>query len=532
MITTAILEPALPALMKPLVDESLIRRDAGSLWLVPLLIVLVFTLKGLADYVSSVSSQIVAQRTISDLRHLLFSHQLDLSIAAHQKEVGGRMLTRISYDTAMVGEAVSSAWITIIRDSLVLIGLVSFLFLTAWQLALLILMIGPILAYAIRKINSRLRRSSELVQLWVARLSGLVQEAFLGVREIKIFGAKKVQCERFEVLNRGLLQEQIRVAKTQAINVPLVQILAATSVALVIYAASSLSQNNLLSPGEFVAFITAMSMTFEPIRRLTNVNASLQRGLAAAESIFSILDEPSEELGAASQHNANEALTNLKIKGFLEPPLIEFRDVSYKYPNRDTWALRNCTFNAQPSESVILVGASGSGKSTIINLLCGFAYPTLGSIVIDGHNIREIPTSILRNEIALVSQNVLLFDLSVAENLRISTPNASDEEIISALKAADAYDFVSELPQGLQTQLGGLGSRLSGGQRQRLSIARALLKKARILLLDEPTSALDSQSEAHVYDGLSALMKGKTTIIVSHTPEDIPNCHRIIKIDT
>ncbi len=530
MVISAALEPVLPALMQPLIDKSLIQRHDASLWQVPVFIVLAFVVKGVADYVANVASQTVAQKTIADLRALIFSHQLDLPIARHRTEEGGRMLSRITYDTSMVGEAVSTAWLTIIRDTLVLIGLLGFLFYTAWQLTLLVLLIAPILALAIRRINGRLRQSSERVQGWMGRVTGLVEEALLGLQEIKIFGAHASQAERFDQVNQGLRREQMRVVRVQAINVPLVQVLAACSVALVIYVASSLSRQDLLTPGEFVAFITAMSMIFEPVRRLTNVNATLQRGLAAAESIFALLDERGE-VGSNGGKAVDKVGTSVEASPAVLPaPAIEFESVFYRYPGSYEWSVKDFSLRIPSGQSVALVGPSGSGKSSLFHLLCGFDSPTQGRILIDQKSVDQIPLQDLRAQIALVGQQTLLFDLTVVENLRLAKPDATEFEIVEALKAADAWDFVSELPRGTDTPLGSLGNSLSGGQRQRLSIARAFLKNSPILLLDEATSALDRQSEASVLRGLKTLMQGKTTIVVSHSPERLLNIDRLVQL--
>lgn len=509
MICSAALEPVIPGLMEPLINKSLIEKNPTSLWQVPLFIFLAFTLKGLADYASSVASQYVAQRTIADLRQRVFSHQLDLPIEAHQKEDSGRMLTRVTYDTAMVGDAVSSAWLILIRDSLVLIGLIGFLFYTSWQLTLVILGAAPIVALLLRYASKRIRISSEKVQTWTGALSGFVNEALLGLKEVKIFRNQELQEGRFEQTNQSLRREQMRIIRVQSLNVPLVQVLAATTVSLVIFVASKMSARNLLTPGEFVAFITAMSMVFEPIRRLTNVNTVLQKGLAAAQSIFSVLDQQTE-----AGQSTSLATPLQRARG-----LIEFKNVSFSYPGQDSPAIANLSFSVSPSESVAVIGQSGSGKSTLLYLLARFAKPQSGQIFLDGRPINEWPLSELRHNISLVGQHVMLFDGSIRENIAMGRPNALEDEIISAAKAANAWEFISQLPERLDTPLGSLGSRLSGGQRQRIAIARAFLKDAPILLLDEATSALDRESESYVMSGLQELMKGRTTLIVSHNPE-------------
>jgi subfamily B ATP-binding cassette protein MsbA len=533
MVCSAALEPVLPALMQPLIDKSLIQKNAASMWQIPLFIVLAFVLKGLADYVSNVASQTVAQKTIADLRALVFAHQLDLPLSIHQREEGGRMLSRVTYDTSLVGEAVSSAWVTILRDSLVLLGLIGFLFYTAWQLALLVLLIAPALALSIRLINKRIRQSSEHVQTWMGRVTGLVQEGLSGLREIKIFGAHQEQGERFQDSNQALRREQMRVIRIQALNVPLVQVLAACSVAAVIFVASKLSNADLLTPGEFVAFITGMSMVFEPVRRLTNVNAVLQRGLVAAKSIFALLDEAGEVVQPArpgSQKGEDLPISMMHTAKLGSAPEIRFDGVTFRYANAEVDSVRDFSAVIASGSSAVIVGSSGAGKSTLLYLLCGFDRPANGKILIDGQDINRLDLRHLRRQISLVGQSAMLFDLTVRENLMLANPNAGQEELASALLLANADGFVRELPLGLDTRLGTLGDTLSGGQKQRLSIARALLKNAPILLLDEPTSALDRESEQGVLQGLQMLMKNRTTIIVSHSPERLLHVDQVISL--
>ena len=526
MVALGALEPLLASLMRPLIDESLIQKNADSLWQVPLLIVLVFTAKGVAEYVANVASQTLAQKVVADLRGLVFSHQIDLPLKRHAMEPGGRMLSRITYDTSAVGEAVSTAWVTIIRDTLILIGLLSFLFYTAWQLTLLVVAMAPILALIIRKASGKLRSSNIRLQGLVGRMSGLIEEALLGLKEIKIFQAQDQQANQFQTTNQDLRKEQMRVVRVQAINVPLVQVLAACSVALVIYVASKMSANNQLTPGEFVAFIAAVSMVFEPVRRLTNVNAVLQRGLAAAQSIFSILDEKGESGQAASRlTTASQPVSGSRLKGH-----IILSHVTYSYPNAELAALENLSLEILPQEVVAVIGPSGSGKSTLLYLLAGFDQPAAGSIIIDGNPLNQVPLQHLRQNIALVSQRVMLFDSTIGENIRMGRPNASDADVIQAAKAAHAWEFIQKLPQQLDTPLGSLGDRLSGGQRQRIAIARAFLKNAPILLLDEATSALDNESKNAVEIGLHLLIKGRTVLIVNHSLEQFVGVSRLINI--
>jgi subfamily B ATP-binding cassette protein MsbA len=529
VVVAAAMEPLMPALMKPLIDESLIAKDPTSIWAVPILLVIVVLFRGLADYLVTVSSQYLANRTVEDLRAVVFAKQLDLPVARHDAEEGGRMLTRITYDTQMVAEAVSNAWLVFLRDSLVILGLVGFLFYTAWELALLVFVSLPVLVIAIQRIGRRLRRSNTRLQESVGRLSGLIQEALMGLREIKIFGAQPSRRERFSGLNLSLRKEQMKVVRTSALAGPLVSLLTGFTVAVVIYLASFMTAQGKLTPGAFVSFITALAMIFGPMRRLVQVNAVLQRGLAAAEAIFGLLDEPVESLarrqaGDRQPSSSTAALTALpRFRG-----AVEFRTVSFRYPHQDRPAIDGLSFAVSPQEVVALVGPSGSGKSTVLYLLAGFAQPQKGQVMVDGQPLEEIDIRTLRHNIALVSQRVMLFDDTIRQNILLGRPEATDAQVIHAAQAAHAWPFIAALPQGLDTPLGSLGDRLSGGQRQRIAIARAFLKDAPILLLDEATSALDKDSEQAVLQGLNDLMAGRTVIMVSHAPERLTGVHRLI----
>lgn len=529
-LCTAALEPVLPALMQPLIDKSLIAKNPTALWQIPIFVVIAFSLKGLVEYVSNVASQYLAQSVMSDLRAAVFEQLMALPVARHDAEESGRMLSRVTFDISQMGEFIATGWLTTIRDSLVLVGLVGFLFYLSWPLALVTFAMAPVLAWSIRRAGSRLRHSNRVVQGLVGKLTGFIEEALLGLKEIKIFAAQAGQQKGLQRINQGLREEQMRLVRVQALNVPLVQVMAAASVAIVTYLAGKLSQENLLTPGEFVSFITAMSMVFEPVRRLTNLNAVLQRGLAAAESVFSLLDEPIEQMHGSyapitAQDRATEkrmsASTSVRVSGKLE-----FRDVSFSYPDRKV-LLRDFNLMVSPRESVALVGPSGVGKTTVFNLLAGFVNPISGAVLIDGQPLEYWGLQIVRQNIALVGQQTVLFDCSIAENVLMGRPNASMEELQEAVRAANLADFVESLPMGLDTPVGPLGSSLSGGQRQRIAIARAFLKDAPILLLDEATSALDKESEAAVLEGLQSLMAGRTVLYISHTPERLLHINRV-----
>ena len=518
MIAAASLEPVLPALLKPLVDESLIKKSHTAQWQVPLFLMLAFLAKGVAEYVASVSSQWIANKAITDLRQQVFRHQMHLPIPVHQAETGGRMLSRILYDIPQVGAALSNAWIIVIRDTMVIIGLTGYLVYTAWELTLVILAIAPIVAWLIRVASRKLRGSNREMQDTTGRMTGMVEETLNGVREIKLFGTHDHEDARFASVSEQLRQQTMRTVRVSAINVPLVQVLAAAAVATVIWTAGSLSAQDKLSPGEFVSFVTAMSMLFEPIRRLTNINAVIQRGLAGAQSIFELLDTPPEV------DSASASLPRAKGE-------LRFDDVSFRYPGQAELALQHFSLDVHPGQTVALVGASGSGKSTLINLIARFFEPGAGRILLDGTPLASLPLAHLRAQLGWVGQQVVLFDDTIAANIAYGRPDVSEADILAAARAAHALEFIDKLPQGLATRVGANGSQLSGGQRQRIAIARAFLRNAPILLLDEATSALDNESERAVKDALVELRKNRTVIVIAHRLSTIHDADKIVVME-
>ena len=518
MVAAASLEPVLPSLLKPLVDESLIKKSQTAQWQVPLFLMLAFLAKGVAEYAANVSSQWIANKAINDLRQQVFRHQMHLPIPVHQAEAGGRMLSRILYDIPQVGAALSNAWIIVVRDSLIIVGLTGYLIYTAWELTLVIVAIAPIVAWLIRVASRKLRGSNREMQETAGHLTGTVEETLGGVREIKLFGTHDHEDARFADISEKLRKQTMHTVRVSAINVPLVQVLAAAAVATVIWTATSLSAQDKLSPGEFVSFVTAMSMLFEPIRRLTNINAVIQRGLAGAQSIFELLDTPAEvDTATGSFPRATGAL--------------RFEHISFRYPGQTEYALRDFDLDIPPGQTIALVGASGSGKSTLVNLVARFYDIDEGRILLDGTPLSSLPLAHLRQQLGWVGQQVVLFDDSVAANIAYGRPDVPEAEIIKAARAAHAMEFIDKLPDGLATRVGANGSQLSGGQRQRIAIARAFLRDAPILLLDEATSALDNESERAVKDALIELRKNRTVIVIAHRLSTIRDADRIVVME-
>ena len=524
MVLAAGLEPVMPTLLKSLVDKSLIQKDPIAAWQLPLFLMLTFLGKGIAEYVTNVASQWVANKAVADLRQQVFHHQTALPLATHLAEPPGRMLSRLLYDIPQVGQALSTAWIIVIRDSLVIVGLTGYLIYTAWELTLLILAIAPVVAWIIRVASARLRTSNQDIQTITGRLTGMVDASLVGVKEIKIFGARDYEAARFAQVVDRLRKETMRAVRVSSVNVPLVQVLAAMAVSLVIYVASSLSANDRLSPGEFVAFVTAMSMLFEPIRRLTNVNATIQSGLAGAQSIYELLDSPPEP----EQPAGPTATLPAPPGGGSE---VRFEHVSFTYPGQPAPAVADLSLIVPPGHTVALVGGSGSGKTTAVSLLARFFNPEAGHILLDGAPIDALPLSALRAHIAMVGQQVVLFDDSVAANIAYGRPDIPRAAIEHAARAAHAWEFIEKLPQGLDTPIGENGARLSGGQRQRIAIARAFLKDAPVLILDEATSALDTESERQVQAALGTLIKGRSTLVIAHRLSTIEGADTIVVMD-
>lgn len=521
MLTIAGLEPLLPALMQPLVDESLIGKNAESMLWVPLALLGVFVAKGLAEYLAGVLSQGVAQAVIADLRQAMFAKLMSIPIARQQALGSANLLSRVTFDVTQVSTALSTVWLVLIRDTLILIGLLGFLLYTSWQLTLFIVMIAPVVAWIIRKASGLMRTSSAEVQRSMGRVTHLLDEALTGRREISIYAGQAREQARFAQTVTQLYQQSMSIVKVSSANVPLVQVLAAIAVACVLYVATQLSAQSLLTPGQLIAFITAMSMLFEPIRRLTGINEPLQKGLSAAISVFHLLDEPDEPDQSDVVQSEHVAVTGA----------LSLVNLSYAYTEQSVLAVDDLNVSIKAGETLALVGSSGSGKSTLVNLLCRFVEPTSGQILCDGQDIQQMGLSDWRQSLALVSQHIVLFDDSIASNIAygcLSSDQIDWDRLELAAKAAHAWAFIQQLPQGFHTPVGEGGARLSGGQRQRLALARAFYKDAPILILDEATSALDTESESLISQALQALKGKKTVIVIAHRLATVQSADHIL----
>jgi len=520
MVLAAALEPVLPALLKPLVDQNLIAKNTQTQWWVPLALVLSFLAKGVAEYAANVASQWIANKAITDLRRQVFAHQMELPLSEHLAQSQGRMLSRLLYDIPQVGAALSSAWIVVVRDTLIIIGLTGYLIYTAWELTLLILAIAPIVAWMITLASKKLRGGNQAMQESAGTMTGAIEESLAGIREIKIFGTQAHEAQRFAAITEELRANTMRTVRIGALNVPLVQVLASLAVAAVIWLASNLSAQDRLSPGTFVAFVAAMAMLFEPIRRLTNINDVIQRGLAGAQSLYALLDTPAEPASAAVGHPVPRARGHVRFEG-----------VSFRYPGQEAWAVQDFNLELRAGETVALVGASGSGKTSVVQLMARFFAPTHGRILLDGQDIAQMDLVALRSQLGWVGQHVVLFDDTVAANIAYGRPDATHAQIAQAAAAANALEFIQALPHGLQSRVGVNGGQLSGGQRQRIAIARAFMKDAPVLLLDEATSALDNASERAVKDAVALLRQQRSVLVVAHRLSTVRDADRIIVME-
>jgi subfamily B ATP-binding cassette protein MsbA len=383
----------------------------------------------------------------------------------------------------------------------------------------LIFAIAPIVAWLITIASKKLRGGNQAMQESAGAMTGAIEESLAGVREIKVFGTQAHEAARFAAITEDLRANTMRTVRISALNVPLVQVLAAVAIAAVIWLASNLSAQDRLSPGTFVAFVAAMAMLFEPIRRLTNINDVIQRGLAGAQSLFELLDTPPEPASASTR-------TMPRARGH-----VRFEGVSFRYPGQEAWAVQDFSLELRPGETLALVGASGSGKTTIVQLMARFFEPTQGRILLDGQDIAQMDLVALRTQLGWVGQHVVLFDDTVAANIAYGRPDATAAQIAQAAASANALEFIEALPQGLQSRVGVNGGQLSGGQRQRIAIARAFVKDAPILLLDEATSALDNASERAVKDAVALLRQQRSVLVVAHRLSTVRDADRIIVME-
>ena len=516
-VAFAATEPAMPALLKPLLDETFVAKNPDSLTRLPLLLMLLFIVRGIASFISGYGMKWVATRVVMDLRREMFDKLQTLPIHYFDNHSSGNIISKHTFNAARVTAAATQVVVTLVKDSLIIIGLLAYALYLNWQLSLIVFLIAPPTALIINYFSKRMRKLSRSLQDSVGELTRVIQEAINGNREIKIFGGEDYEKQRFQKINNWIRRYHMKVAAASEMNVPVVQVLTAASLTIVVYFAALQSQSGEITVGEFVALITALALLSSPIKRLTKVNVHLQGGLAAAESVFSLIDEFQEI--DHGQTVVDRASGN-----------IEFINVSYTHYGSEGPVLHDVNLKIAAGETIALVGPSGGGKTTLASLLPRFYNPSAGTILLDGTDTQELKLTSLREQIAYVGQHIILFNETVAANIAYGAQgrDAGEQEIRDAAERAHALEFIEKLPDGFNTLIGENGVRLSAGQRQRIAIARALIKDAPVLILDEATSALDTESEKIVQLALDTLRSGRTSLIIAHRLSTIENADRIM----
>jgi len=516
MAGTAATEPVFPALMKSLLDTGFSGKGGSAVWLFPALIIGLMLFRGVVGFLADYAMAWVSNRVILDLRNAMFANLVRLPTPYYDNQSTGALMSKIAYDVGGVTGAATSVITVVVKDTLAVTGLLIWLLYINWALTLVALAMIPLIALAVRSYSGRLRRISRASQEAMGKITHVLEEAIGAHKVVKIFGGQDYEKARLDAANREQRGYNMRWTVASASLGPIVQIFASIALAVIVGIALQQSTNDRATVGSFVSFITAMLMLLAPMKRLTDINAPLQRGLAAAESVFQVVDEtPEGDSGTIDLGRSRGA--------------VEFADVSFTYPGAARPALEHIDLRIEPGENIALVGASGSGKTTVANLLPRLYHVDSGQIRIDGHGIEDVKLASLRANMALVSQDVVLFNDTVAANIAYGAlAGTSRAQVEAAARAAYALEFIEAMPQGFDTLVGERGVKLSGGQRQRLAIARALLKDAPILILDEATSALDTESERQVQAALQVLMQGRTTIVIAHRLSTIEKADHIV----
>jgi ATP-binding cassette, subfamily B, bacterial MsbA len=520
MALAAATQPTLAIAMKPLLDEGLTGAKPDYVWQVPLAIISLVLLRGVCTFISDYLLAWVANNMLLGLRTDMFDRLLSMPDSEFKRGDSGRLMNRFTVDVGNITTTATTVATVLVRESLVVLSLLGVLFYMSWQLALIIVVILPSSAYITRLFMKRLRRINRETISTNAKLAEVVSEGIQGQRVIKLFDGYEVENQRFGDVNANLRRHQMRTAIADSALRPIAQVIIAIAVAIAIGVALHEANSGILTVGSFAAFMAALAQIFDPVKRLTNVLTSMQRMLASAESVFDLVDQKGEDKE-----------TGLDFPGPVAGR-IEFTHVVHRFEDAERDTLRDVSLDIKPGQVVAMVGRSGSGKTTLANMLARFVDPTAGMIRIDGIDIQTLALKHLRARLSLVSQDVVLFDATIAANVGYgSLHTASERQIRDALAAANLLEFVDALPNGIHTQVGENATRLSGGQRQRLAIARALIKDAPILILDEATSALDNESERQVQASLETLMKGRTTLVIAHRLTTVQNADRIVVLD-
>ncbi|WP_199611814.1 lipid A export permease/ATP-binding protein MsbA [Flocculibacter collagenilyticus] len=505
--------------LKPFIDKGITNKDTTVLTWAPIVVVAIFILRGLFNFISMYALSWVGSNVVRDIRQRLFNQLINLPVSFHDQNSTGDLISKVTYDTEQIQQATSKSLLVLVREGAFVIGLLGLMFYESWRLSLIFLIITPLIAIIVSYVSKRFRSISRNIQNSMGNVTKGAEQMLVGHKVILGFGGQELESKRFYEINNSNRQQKIKLAATTSLSVSAIQIIASFALATVLYIASFPSMLDTLTPGKFMVIIGAMMMLLRPLKQLTNVNSEFQKGMAATTSVFEVLSQDIEKD------------TGTKALAVIESD-IQFKDVSFTYPTSETAVLKNLNLTLKKGQTLALVGRSGSGKSTISNLLPRYYDIQQGMITINDQPIDHYTLSSLRKNIAVVSQQVVLFNDTIANNIAYGMEGeVSREQVVDAATKAHVMEFVEQLPEGLNSEVGENGVMLSGGQRQRLAIARALLRNSPILILDEATSALDTESERIIQDALNELMKDRTCIVIAHRLSTIESADQILVIE-
>ena len=505
--------------IQPLIDDGLSGKNPSVLFWMAFIVMGLVIVRGISAFLSDYFMSWVGSHVVMKLQRQVFTHMMGMPMAFFDKHNTGNLLSKVTYDAGQVSSAASSTLVSLIREGITVIGLLGMMFYHSWQLSLIFFLVGPIVGVLLTIISRRFRRLSRQIQQAMGNITTSTEQMLRGHKEVLMFGGQEVESERFANVSNHMRQQNMKMVVVDALGSSMVQVIASSALTVLLVVASMPGVLSNLTPGAFSLILTSMMMLLKPLKSLTQINNQFQRGITASQSLFELMDQPLE------QDHGTQELTRAQGR-------IEFRHVTFTYPTKEQPALKDVSLVIEPGKTVALVGRSGSGKSTIASLLTRFYDISEGEILLDGVNIQDYRLMALRRQFALVSQNVHLFNDTVANNIAYAAAgDFSREQIEQAARVANADGFIRQMPAGYDTVIGENGSNLSGGQRQRLAIARALLRDAPILLLDEATSALDTESERHIQSALDALSKDRTTLVIAHRLSTIEQADEILVVD-
>ena len=518
MVVEAAAAASFATLMKPMIDQTFVAHSPAVRWTLPLAILALFVVRGLATFVTDYGMARSGRSVVRDLRGTMLAKFLRLPSARFDREPVAAMVSRLNYDTEQVTQATSEALKVVVTDSLTIVSLLAVMLYQSVRVTLAMLVVAPLIGVISAYVGGRYRRINRGIQSGVAGMAQAAEEVLSAQQEVKIYGAQQIETERYQALAQRNLRLNLKVEATRASASSLVQIIAASALAVILIVAGREAMAGRMTAGSFVSIMMAMMALIPSLKRVTNIQSAVQRGIAAAERLFAVLDEPDED--------DSGKIPLARARGE-----IEFLNASVHYDSQDTPALDGISFRALPGTVTAIVGRSGSGKSTLIRLLPRFYEPSDGQVLLDGRPLSHYRLQDLRRQIALVGQRVMLFDDTIGANISYGHDSSVVEEIRRAAIAANASEFIDRLPQGMDTPIGENGALLSGGQRQRVAIARAMLKDAPILILDEATAALDNESERLVQDALNHLIPDRTTLVIAHRLSTIEHADQVLVLD-